>query len=793
MAAIFNIRDPKFYNEYVNGSAFTDNLGQFSTRLTGNAGELVKVIRQIGVSIVVNPNCATTIEFIATADATFGVFRSESLNFQNEGLWNGATVDVFFDNGQVVPNVVIGTISGPNYSELNITKAALISAGLQEGKSKRIQLKLKDAPRYLNYKYNLLGMDQNEPNYKSPYDNNEQSYYAYNIPNSPTLARMTWKGNEIGADLGMVDVTFDGTVLTYEHTYTIEHVFRIPFYLDGEFTNIASSKNPQKPSRPVNVKYASGFFFGSITNEKAAVFEDVGGTNPGRGNVGYFGENFDGQDLPYAVKNVVITNSLGTDTLEATVTNTLTFSIESFTATGLGIGDKVIMNHAKLANENEYANQKTAWNDIWLFESLTQIANDPVVNGTILTNFTVTYNGGTGELDVSVDITIPTPDLVKITNGQTGFSLWFIIATERLGNSDTMDRGSIEIKTTQYGKDETVNGLITSFTPKIWEHWDYTTGSKVFTNFDGWDGELLGQETRFETDLSQVPVIKKFIFRVVADNGSQNFILFSRQIPINSLQFQDVGGTQYQIVNVQEVNDFNIDPNDIQNFVRLFSVIPTTPAATQEWVAFLGFQVPWREWVENLAVPPTFYDINEPNGNRNERSSNYSGASGMGYNIRTVVALLIGSDTGPDTEYELLSDASDILPFNDNGGSSFSTVYELEDGNGDPTLDLGSDTTVLIKIHHDHTLGILPINDLAGIVWVEPLNSTAQPFYLSSEKDFTNANSPIRPSDTLITGNTQYVEIVSVNNRVTLICRTNPDNVNNGIQYNIYSKLINKV
>jgi hypothetical protein len=793
MARNFNILDPKFYNEYINGSSFTDNLGQFSSRLTGNAGELVKVIRQVSVSITVNPNCVSTIEFITGTDPTFGIMRSESLNFQNEGLWNGAVVDVFFDNGQSVLNVVIGTISGRNYGDLNITKAALISAGLQDGKTKLIKIKLKDAPRYLNFKYGLLPMDSNGPNYKSPYDNNEQSYYAYNITNTPTLTRMIWKGNEIGADLGFVDVTYDGAPATYEHFYTVEHTFRIPFYIDGEFANIQGAKNPQTLSRPVNVKYASGFFFGSDTNEKAAVFEDVGGTNPGRGNVGYFGENFDGQKLEYNVRNALISNSLGTGVIEATVTNTVTFNIGSLTAFGLKPGDKVILYYSKLPTENEYSNQKTSWNDIWMFDSLVQIADDPAVSSVIISNYTVIFNGGSGEFDVSFDVDIPVADRDKINGNQTNYSIWITIATQRLGNSDTMDRSSVGVHTAQNSKDETVGGLITAWQPEIFEHWNYNTGIKKFTNFDGWDGDLLGQEMNFETDLSQVPIIKKFIFRVVADNGTDNFILFSKQIQIPSIQTQDVGGTQYQIVDVSEINDFQFSSNDILNSVRLFSVVPTVPAATQSWVALIGFQVPWQEWIEKLTVPTSFYDILEPNGNRNQRSSNYSGASGMGYDIRTVVALSIGSDTGPDSEYELLSDSSNILQLNDNGGSSFSKVYELLDASGNPTLDLAKDQNVTVKIHHDHTLGVIPLANISGLVWMLPKNGTGQPFFLSTDKDLTNSQSTLQPSDTLLSGNIQFVEVISINNRFTFIVKTRSSKMTDGVTYGIYTKSINKL
>ena len=64
-----------------------------------------------------------------------------------------------------------------------------------------------------------------------------------------------------------------------------------------------------------------------------------------------------------------------------------------------------------------------------------------------------------------------------------------------------------------------------------------------------------------------------------------------------------------------------------------------------------------------------------------------------------------------------------------------------------------------------------------GEIWIEAENGTQQEWRLSTHKDWTSPLNPLQPTDTLITGNTTLVEIVSVNNLVTLICQTNNANI----------------
>ena len=306
------------------------------------------------------------------------------------------------------------------------------------------------------------------------------------------------------------------------------------------------------------------------------------------------------------------------------------------------------------------------------------------------------------------------------------------------------------------------------------------------------------QEFSFETDVLLNSIIRTANFKVVADNGSTNFELFNIPIPINKIVTEDVGGVQYQAVNIIGApinNNFNIDTSEIINQINFKSIIPAVPGTTQDWEGSIGFNVPWREWIQNLNVPTSFLDSSEPQSNRNERSSNYSGVSG--YEIKTCLELNIDSDgeglftSTVQTQYQLLSDDSSILDYDTaNAGFSSATGTYFDSLNVIST-DVSTTSDGRLEIAFTHSNGVIPVANIDGYIEVEIAQGNLQPYYLGVSKDYTYPNNPLKPSDTLTTGNTQFVEVVSINNLVTFICAINHLNITDGIDYKFYGRISN--
>lgn len=796
MANKFEVISKKFYNEFRNIlNPTTDNPTEFTNRMQGNTGEIVRLVEQIEIGTIVNKSQTINIQFFELAASSYCKFTAPLLDFVQEGLYEGASLLFEFDNTTVT--ATCDGITGFGNADLKIDSAGrtlLLAAGFVDGEIRQdIVIKLLSVPTYIRYNYGLTPNDSTSPNYLSPLDNNTQGYQLSGITGS--FQDMTWIGNEIGVDFGTVKIKFDATINLFNHQFTVEHTFKIPYYEEGQQVNLSSNFFPLNPALLIGqntLKYGNGFFFGGTTSITVLQYEDLGGV----GNVGYFDENFNGLTSNYTVENLVITNSSSTGTIEATLVNTLTFDVVSTGGNWVAGVSELIFTHSKLPTSQEYSNQLLAFDTIWLFENIRSTEGAaPASNlGGMISAFEFDIDGGDpAKLNVTLKLTYNTARQALILN-TSDYLLYVTSALNDLTDPDLMDRVNTTVQQTLYTKDLDITALVTNFTPDIFNHWDFDTGTKKFTNFDGWDGDLIGIAWQFETDVTRGAIVKDFKFHLGLDNGSFFFPMLTISIKLATITVDVTSGGNtyaYQVVQSVTVASFNMSASEVLNRVELTAVIPATATATQTWTGKLGFRVSWRDWIENLNVPTQFIDYTEPNDNRNEKTSNYSGIDG--YEVKAIIEMNMGNSEGADTIYLLTSDISSILDFDDAGGSSFSAVTKFYDANGLITDNIFTNQTTRIEIEFSHTLGTLIVGNLWGRVWIEPDQSTQSVWDLSTDKDFTDANNLLQPTDTLVTGNTQFVEVVSVLNKVTLICQTNQNNLVEGVLYNVYGRLGNKL
>ena len=771
MANKYKVISKKYFNQYRNGNTFTLNLTEFTERLQGNVGETIKLEEVIEVGTIVNQEQGTEQIFLLSDS----VVRGDFYDYHEEGLYIGAAV-LFELNGTTATATIEGITN--NGSDLIIDSTGitnLTNAGWEQDEIRTdVVIKVTTAPTYLLYKYGINPNDRIPPNYQSPLDGAEQSYQLTGIT---ALAQpLKWSGKEIGSDMGAVTVKFDATRENYKHQFTLTHTFVIPYYVEGQLENIQNDINPSEFKRNSSVKYGNGFYFGGDKNNTTLIYQDTGNI----GNVGYFGDNFNGFENFYTIDEPVISNPSNTGKLEVTEANTVTFSITSITPIGFVGSEDIILYHSKLPAATDYANKATAFDDIWVRSQIKQTEGAGAVASGVFSAVTVTLNAG--KLDVSFIVTY-TPSEQALFDKNTAASLFFTIATQNLTDPDNTDRVNVIVKTSLASKDTQVSGLVTDWQPRIYQYSEFASGTS-YTDFNGWNGDLNGETFSFKTDVSKNAIVTKAIFRVVADNGTGFFQLFSQSIPLPNPQTVNLFGENFQVLNVGVINSFNLPSNEVINQISLRAAIPLVAATEQVWTGGIGFQVSWREWIENLAVPPTFIDYAEPNDNRNNKSSNYSGA--LGYDIKTILTLVVEND-GATTEYDLLSDSSVIEDFDTGGGTFVGTVKTYDSIGAVDNLFTNED--VRIEIEFAHALGVLVLGDLDGMIWIEADQGTAQPHFLSSVKDYTSSINPLVPTDTLITGNATLVEVISINNLVTLICKVDSSKLTEGQSYNIYGRL----
>jgi hypothetical protein len=791
----FNVISKKFYNQFRNGDNFNLNLTEFTDRLQGNVGERVKLVEEIEIATIVNEDEAIDIEFIQNASGSFALLRSNLLDFVQEGLYNGATLRIEFNGTNATATCEGVTNTGNIDLKIDSTgRTNLLAAGLTDGEIRDdIVIKVTNAPTYLTYKYGLIDNEANTNNYANPLDGAEQAYYRDSI--GGLAVSMFWLGREIGSNFGEASIQFNSTADLYKHKFTVTHEFIIPYYTENEFNNITQVKNPDYLRGTKSIKYCNGFFFGGSTSVTVAQFEDNGSI----GNVGYFNENFNGLPNNYTTEDFTVTNSLRTGKIEATVTNTVTFSISD--TSGFSGGEEIILYHTKLPSSLEYSRQTDSFGDVWLNDQVRITEGAAPVGSTIISNGTSTINAF-GGLDISFDLQFAPNQVEQITEGDN-YAIYYTVATRNPSDPNTNDRTNVLGDVTDYTKDPSQSGLITNWQPYIFNHWNFDAGTKKFTDFLGWDGDLMGMDWTFDLDISDGSTVASMKLKVVVDNGTDtNYTLREYTIPIGAPQTTTVGGNQYQLLNIDVSNQFN-QPNTEELNRIIVEADDSFTGTTQTFTGSIGFRIPWQDWIKNSLIPSFLTDFQQPSDGRHRKTSYYDDNSVLfGFDVKVMLEVTVqgqpvqsgNTQITAITTYELLSDSCNILDFDDAGGTGFTGSVKIYDVNGDITDTLSSNQKNRIEIEFDHSLGVIAKNDIWGRIWIEPENSFSQPSELSTDKDWTpNFSGVLVPSDTLLTGNVDYVEVVSVSDKVTLICETNPLQIVNGINYNIYGRIGSKV
>ena len=788
MASNFSVIENKFYNQIKNGIAFSNNLGQYTTSIKSNSGDVIKLVQTIELAVSVNLD-ETELMTISTLpfDATNAEIKANSIDWFAEGIYPSASIRV--ERGGLFYNITVLNITGVGNTKLVISDAnmtGMIAAlGLTDlGEYSDLVFKLTTVPTHCIFKYKLNPLTLAVPNYDSPLDDNEQSYYAKAIPTSPSFETMVFLGGDNGSSMSEVEIAYLTTYENYRHRFQINHIFKNPYYVSGELTNIQESLKPAILSGSNTLRYDNYFRLG-VSAYQNSIFYNNGLT----GDCGYFNENYNGNINNYTIENVVITNASATGKLESTETNTLTFDVVTTGTWNAGVGG--VLSHSKLPTLAEYQNKTEAFDSIWLFDNIFNTESGAAASSGIYTNFEFSITAS-DTISVSVDIDFSASQQLKISD-TSYYALWFGIANEDLTDPDLIDRVNLIIDVDRYTRNTDVANLITNYTPKFREEFKSLSGV-YYTNFSGGDGDLWSMDFSFQVDTTKQAQIKSANFKIIAETGSYSFqIGHSINFPIGLTLLSSDGTYIYQIINIDSTNLLNI-PEDapLKTLEVTMNVPAITPSTTQDVVFKTGFQVPWKDWIENLNVPISFYDVTKPQNNRNEKTSNYSGLTIQ--NIYGVLELSMSNNVETEnTIYKLYSDPCSIIDFDSVGWVGFSGDVKLYDEDGVEVSQLEDNRDLIVKIECVHSLGLLSSQSLGGFVWMEINGATASPSYLSSSFDYTSDENRLQPSDELGTGNTQYVEILSETNKVTLICKTNSNNLVSGLDYYIRGRLWNKI
>lgn len=801
MAFKFTAEPQEFLTAYRNGVDFDQNESEVSYRLRGNVGDLVQVRQYITVECAVNESRSIPM----TYDATVGTLVAP-IDFRAEGLSLGATIEVF--QGRSFGESTIDRITGRGFNTVYLSTTNL--AFLTSGDHSDIYIRCKDAPSYMRYQYGCIPDDtrtESENTFASPVDGNTQAYYVYDLI-TPSFELLDLKrfGPFKAWDLTTgLQAAYVGTTDDYYHEYQIIHTFKICPYVDTERDNILKEIPPAYLSKTKTLKYANKIFLG-YTAEITGSVTDLGVT----GDVGYYGENYNGKENIYAIDTITVNGEVD-GAFDPYTSNVIAAKLTN-TGNAFDSNQKVIVTVLKLASENQYTNKKTeTYDEVMISESLVQTAGTGAVDGTIIKDLLITFNDDE-DIDITLAVEFSDDQKAAIVNGDI-YTIVFATGDASKG-PDEEDNVSLT-RSFEFDYESKTEGLISDVTFAYRDSFSAISGTRVYTNRADWNGCFAHFGLTFKLaqyadgSFNRITRIESRMV-LVADADIEDYtVMQSKDMPLTPVTPFNVvndGDYSYQLMNGFSNDTDKLPVDEPVNMNQVISLAADFATGYQS-VEIKGSipRIPWREWVA-ANRPIIFFDPAEENNNLNERTSNYAGVDGYSVfheaylEVEYTVLVPISSAGGvvklkPQTTmtpYHLRSDAFEVFDYDVDGNPSIAISGDINiyDTDGIEVPDFSSTKIRLIEIPLPHDMGTLNINDLWAEIWIETANGTGEVLgQLHSSKDWSNSSNPLSGSQEVSPTNTAYVEIVSNLNEVVLYCITNPINLIPGVSYNAYGKL----
>jgi hypothetical protein len=761
------INNVKWFNDLTNGINFNVNTGVFSPVMTGNVGQRVKVEFDYSFTATVE-----TADFGGVTCTKVGSvwWFDISGNWFVEGFYVGSTVEIT-GTGFSLSQEDVTLVTGSGFTRLILTDNQLTTNGLTNGLKSDIVIKLIHSPRVLIFKYSLTPSTASINDYNSPFGS-EQSF----VKNLTTTGEVTmdYSNPFIGSNTSVVLATrLNQTDSGRTQNYRIKHTFRIPFYIDGELGNLQTNIPPTNLLGLNTLRYGFEISFQStgIVQTNIDPF----------GNVGYLNQEFN-----TGIVNHVIQDLTGDLPLDSNNANVIQFKIKNNERNWL-VTDVMMFRFIRLLNSTEYTNQTTAFNTLWSLTEGFNFFDDNDIDFGIFSfvNIKIDTDPTIAIVDMVIDFPIVYSGL---------YALW--VTTGDFHPSTDIQAENHIISVNEFVNNLDVDGLVDKNVIAFYESFRTSFPINFGTdrsNANGWNGDFNGCAFQFELDASEGAYLTSAVFRVIAENTTDQTDWFQLQqlnlfLSRFVLMFTNEAITtyKYQILNANQNNTLNIPTTDILNKINVESVIPTYGVDWQVFKGKFGFKMTWRDWIFNSGVPTVFYDSSKPNDNFNFKTSNYSGVNS--YAIRCVLDIGVRQH-GIDhtTMYRLKDTTTAIFDYDNADGNGFTAVTTLYDLSLNVVPSILTNAITIVQVVFNHSLGNLGAQNVWGEIFIEQTGQITQDDRLHTSKKWESPTNLLKSMD-----GTGFVNVISGSNVVRLTCHVNPDNVVAGATYNVYGRLGNK-
>jgi len=807
------ITDSKFYNEFKNGVGFGSNPSDFTTNLAGSIMERMKIIYQVDVTSFFQSYASRGDGLAGVQELSPGVLelsRNPGKKWRDDGFAIGDTVVIRWADA---------TSSGPTRNQdatvTSITNEFMILSwpGYPGGGTPASRGWINNATIVFNtspltamkWRFGLNDNNLQAVDFQSAVSGTDQGYYGSNIgfdtgggvrdTNFQNFQRLGvpqgWVTGNCRARFVQDTAFVFGRPVTQR--FIIEHEFTIvPFYLDGELTNLQNNIIPNILAGQNSIKYGFDVEFLRVLNNqntaKRATYYDT------LGDVAWFNESFNGTQNNYQVNSITYTEQpTGNPANGLLVASKTRVQMQVQKNNGnFVVGERVGVYVSYLPEEVEYQNTPlTDLDENFLYDNAMGNASASGINGQyFITNLT-TFSPTGNLMTLFFDVEYTTAQKQRLLNKATTDPILYLIGVE-LGDvtipSGNSDRIIILADAREYDDSADIPNLMNVTKYDIYPHNKQIGVDFGFTDLTGWNEDGVVIDFTFGLNLLQQAFINTLEFKWLAYNTvtGDYFELDSYSIP-NVATSPVSGGVQQLAENT--TRGYPLATGDQFNDVILTTGV--LMAGTQFYNGRIAQKVSWQDWIQNLNVNNVFFNGAKPNDNKNLRSSNYSNLND--YTLRFgIFANLDGVNTfnvAGNTDYLFISPNITIFDYDLDANitpdwvGTIETFHPTTLVNLNGALLIGTDT-LMRTTWVPSGAPVVSVADMWAIHRVEETNQNGYAIdELSTINPYPTGNKPIP-----LATETQ-LKIDPISGNVVTECLVDGSLIQTGTQYNLSSRL----
>lgn len=792
----FRLIDSEFFNQFNNGELLDQNLTDVTKNLVGNITDKIRTRQTIAVSWTSTSNVVNTFDILGNTLSSVGG------SFIADGFALGDIISLY-DNVGVAFVFQDRTITSLTPTQIIFDGAVVPTVSYPDAK-----LYGKTPLESLRFRFGLI--ENNEPtNFVSKIDGTAQNSFSASGVGFDTgggvrsLVPVTlnsasgvdsWKENFDSATVAFIST---GTQLeNYEQVFEINHYFSIlPFYLDGELSNIQNLIQPALFASTNTLKYVYDAQFNTTLSNpngtKAALIDSL------LGSVGWYNESLNGNANNYSILGLVYTNQ---DTLavvseiNSQQKTKVEFDMRSINSK-FTVNTNVSVGIAILPESLNYQQNANTIDENFILDRAFTTVDLAFIDSSIITNYTAIFNN-ISSISVAFDVDYLTAIEPLLENKNY---IIFVSTCDETVNSVNTDRVTLKVDSQLYFYNPDVVDL-------IWVddilHFPHNVNDSVdadsFDDYKGWveDGFEIKVPFELNNDLNAKIQNLKVHFSAWNPSTDDRFDLQSYNFSLSGgVLINQLPLNPYFAYNIDTTRGFNLVSGSQFNNAVLTTLGPGLrgPINVDQYELKLGIKANFEDWISQPNANTVFYDVNEPNNGLNQNSSNYSLKNGyeLVVIVESDVAVLVGSGifglSTQITNYQFLSQPHAYYNYNldDNITPDWAVEIITLDENGANTsgiIETSINTTV--KAIFTPVGGSTNLANPYGIIRLNQNGGNIQTIFELSSIRESIINNPLIP----LVGES-YTKLVDDNSTVVLECLIDGSLLDASINYDLSATL----